>query len=102
MNAPQNKGRRRFLIATGVVGGGLAVGSWWFYRERNLMPAPDALFANEGEAILNAWLKIDVDGRVIVQVPRQEMGQGIATALPMLVAEELDVDFADFSVEVGS
>ena len=99
MNAPQNKGRRRFLIATGVVGGGLAVGSWWFYRERNLMPAPDALFANEGEAILNAWLKIDVDGRVIVQVPRQEMGQGIATALPMLVAEELDVDFADVSFE---
>ena len=99
MNAPKNKSRRRFLIATGVVGGGLAVGSWWFYRERNLMPAPTTLAANQGESILNAWIKIDTDGRVIVQVPRQEMGQGIATALPMLVAEELEVDFSNVGFE---
>ena len=99
MNAPTNKGRRRFLIATGVVGGGLAVGSWWFYRERNLMSVPDALTAEPGETILNAWVKIDDTGNVIVQVPRQEMGQGIATALPMLVAEELDINFEDVAFE---
>lgn len=94
-----NTGRRRFLIATGAVGVGLTVGSWWFYRKRNLLIAPDGLKAGENEAIFNAWIKIDSDGHIIVQVPRQEMGQGVATALPMLVAEELNVDFSDVKFE---
>lgn len=99
MSAPANKGRRRFLIAAGALGGGLAVGGWWFYRPRNLLPAPDSLTAAAGESIFNAWIKIDETGRVLVQVPRQEMGQGITTSLPMLVAEELDVDFASVTFE---
>ncbi|MGR8919543.1 MAG: molybdopterin cofactor-binding domain-containing protein [Gammaproteobacteria bacterium] len=99
MSAPVSKGRRRFLIAAGAAGGGLAVGSWWFYRKRDLLPAPDSLVAGENEAIFNAWIKIDTGGRVVVQVPRQEMGQGITTALPMLVAEELDVDLAAVAFE---
>jgi isoquinoline 1-oxidoreductase beta subunit len=99
MNAPANKGRRRFLIAAGAVGGGLAVGSWWFYRKRDMLAAPDTLTADAGESIFNAWLKITAEGRIVVQVPRQEMGQGVLTSLPMLVAEELDVDFADVDFE---
>lgn len=99
MNAPVSKGRRRFLIATTAVAGGMAIGSWWLYRKRNMLPAPDSLTANPGESIFNAWIKINTDGRVVVQVPRQEMGQGISTALPMLVAEELEVDFADVDFE---
>lgn len=99
MNAPVNKGRRRFLIAAGVAGGGLAIGSWWVYRKRNMLLAPDTLTAEAGESIFNAWIKITEQGRVVVQVPRQEMGQGIVTALPMLVAEELDVDFVDVDFE---
>ena len=99
MNAPVNKGRRRFMLAAGAVGSGLVVGSWWFYRKRNMLLVPDSLVAGEGEAIFNAWLKIATDGRIIVQVPRQEMGQGISTALPMLVAEELGCDFNDIDFE---
>lgn len=99
MSVTVNKGRRRFLIATGAVTGALVVGSWWVYRKRDMLSAPDSLTAAPGEAIFNAWLKIGVDGRIVVQVPRQEMGQGVTTALPMLVAEELDADFADVTFE---
>lgn len=99
MSTAHNKGRRRFLIATGALGGALVVGSWWVYRKRDLLTAPAELTAGPGESIFNAWLKIDSYGRIIVQVPRQEMGQGITTALPMLVAEELDANFADVTFE---
>ena len=99
MSTAVNKGRRRFLIATGAVSGALVVGSWWVYRKRDMLTAPDSLTAGPGEAIFNAWLKIAADGRIVVQVPRQEMGQGITTALPMLVAEELDANFADVTFE---
>ncbi|MGE0487216.1 MAG: molybdopterin cofactor-binding domain-containing protein [Gammaproteobacteria bacterium] len=94
-----NRGRRRFLVATAAVGGGLAIGIGWFYRERDVLEAPPALSTVDGEHIFNAWLKIGTDGRIVVQVPRQEMGQGVSTALPMLVAEELDADFADVHFE---
>ena len=48
---------------------------------------------------MNAWLKIAQDGRVIVAAPRAEMGQGVHTALAMLVAEELDADWARVEVQ---
>ena len=94
-----NKGRRRFLIATGALAGGLAVGSWWFYRKRDVLTAPDSLTASAGETLMNAWIKIHSDGTIIVEVPRQEMGQGITTSLPMLVAEELNVDLHQVTFE---
>jgi isoquinoline 1-oxidoreductase beta subunit len=89
--APKSKGRRRFLIAAGVVSGAFAIGAWVFYRERDRLAPPDALQADD-EALLTGWIRIATDGRVIVQVPRQEMGQGVTTALPLLVAEEMDAD----------
>lgn len=96
---PHNKWRRRFLITAGVLGGAMAVGLWRLYRERDRITPPAGLQAREGEAILTAWIKITSDGRVTVEVPRQEMGQGILTSLPMLVAEELDADFAQVRFE---
>ncbi len=89
---PRNKWRRRFLITAGIAGGVLVIGTWHFYRERDHLSPPDGLKSSAGQAVLTAWIKIGTDGTVIVQVPRQEMGQGVTTALPMLVAEELDAD----------
>jgi isoquinoline 1-oxidoreductase beta subunit len=97
--APKRKGRRRFLIVAGVAGGTLAIGAWAFYRDRDRLSPPDALKANAGQAVLTGWIKIATDGTVTVQVPRQEMGQGITTALPLLVAEELDADPASVRFE---
>ena len=96
---PANKWRRRFLITATVAGGALAIGAWRFYRERDRLFPPPGLIPGPGEAILTGWIRIGTDGRIVVQVPRQEMGQGITTALPMLVAEEMDADLAQVYFE---
>ncbi|MEH6545630.1 MAG: xanthine dehydrogenase family protein molybdopterin-binding subunit [Sneathiella sp.] len=89
--------RRKFLVAGALVGGGLAIG----YGIKTDDPDNAALSAStsEGEIVLNAWIKIDTKGIVTVAIPRSEMGQGIYTALAMLVAEELDADFETIQVE---
>jgi isoquinoline 1-oxidoreductase beta subunit len=47
----------------------------------------------------NAWVKVGADNQVTILVARSEMGQGVATSMPMLVAEELDVDINKVKVE---
>lgn len=85
--------RRGFLISGAAIGGGLVLGfSLW-------PDAPLKLTANEGEVILNGWVKIDRDGIVHVVVPQAEMGQGITTGLSMALAEELDADFDNVRFE---
>jgi len=96
---PRSKWRRRFLVTAGIAGGALAIGAWRFYRRRDRLTAPEGLEPGPNHAVLTGWIKIGTDGSVIVQVPRQEMGQGITTALPMLVAEELDADPANVRFE---
>ena len=91
---PKSTGRRVFLIGAAVVGGGLAVGIGYLANQlaenRRFMLPP-----KEGEASFGAWLTIDKAGLVTVAVPNQEMGQGVMTTIPMLVAEELDADPAN-------
>ena len=53
----------------------------------------------EGETVFNAFLKIGRDGRVIVAVPQAELGQGVWTSLPQILADELGADWRTVSVE---
>jgi isoquinoline 1-oxidoreductase beta subunit len=96
---PRNKWRRRLLITAGVVGGVFAVGAWRLYRKRDRLTPPQGMKRGAQDAVLTGWIRIMSDGSVVVQVPRQEMGQGVTTALPMLVAEELDADPAQMRFE---
>ena len=48
---------------------------------------------------LQAWLKIDASGKVTLAYSKSEMGQGVSTSLPMILAEELDIDWKDVRVE---
>jgi isoquinoline 1-oxidoreductase beta subunit len=85
--------RRTLLIGGGSTAGLLVAWTLWprDYRP-NLRPAP-------GETLFNAYLKIGVDGRVIVAVPQAEMGQGVYTSLPQILADELGADWRTVAVE---
>ncbi len=88
--APVKPSRRHFLLAALGVTGALTIG-WGILPPRQRLTASHPLPVIEGEIALNGWIKIGRDGIVTVAMPRSEMGQGVHTALPMLVAEELDV-----------
>lgn len=81
-----------------LVGGGAAVGLVlaWELWPRDYRPN---LAAAPGETVLNAFLKIDTAGRVTVVVPQAELGQGIWTALPQALADELGADWRQVAVE---
>lgn len=49
-------------------------------------------------AVLNAWVSIAADGRITLVTPDAEMGQGVYTALPMILAEDMEAEFADVRV----
>lgn len=90
--------RRAFLTTTGVVGGGLLV-AFQFPAVREMV---SGLGTPSGPAFEpNAWLAVRPDGTVRILVDEMEMGQGVITAMPMIVAEELDVDWESVEVEYG-
>src|SRR6201999_282986 len=89
--------RRSFLLrASALAGGGLLVGLYVDPKKamaqgRGGPPPPP--FAP------NAYVKIAPDGSVTIMAKNPEVGQGIKTMLPMLIAEELDVDWKDVKIE---
>lgn len=89
--------RRNFLKAGAVAGGGLLLGL-------NLPVGGRMARAEEGategaDFAPNAWIRITADDQVTVLVDRSEMGQGVMTALPMLIAEELEADWDRIATE---
>lgn len=86
--------RRNFLLAGAALGGTavVATAAGTGYLATIDMDGPDG-FVDGDRAVLNAFIAIHGDGRVVIQAPRTEMGQGIHTGLAMLVAEELDIPF---------
>lgn len=87
--------RRGFLLGVLAGASGLAVGcSALSDIARVGAPVPADADPDGGGAIrMNAWVRIGADGAVTVSLQRAEMGQGVATILPLLVAEELDCDW---------
>jgi isoquinoline 1-oxidoreductase beta subunit len=90
--------RRTWILSAAGVAGALVVG-WGFMPPRSRKGSPASFPAHDGELALNGWIKIAVDGGVVLAMPRSEMGQGVHTALPMLVAEELDVPLERIRIE---
>jgi len=82
--------RRAFLKASALVGGGLLLD---FH-----VPNARAAASAAGEA-LNAYIKIMPDGFVTIMAKNPEIGQGVKTMLPMLIAEELDVEWQNVRIE---
>ncbi|HMO77077.1 MAG TPA: molybdopterin-dependent oxidoreductase [Sphingopyxis sp.] len=87
---------RRSLLVGATAAGGLAVA--WTLWPRDYRPN---LTASEREHVFNAFLKIGEDGHVSVVVPQCEMGQGVTTLLPQIIADELGADWRTVAVETA-
>jgi isoquinoline 1-oxidoreductase beta subunit len=86
--------RREFLKTTAVVGGGLTLGVF--------LPAQlDQAVAAGTLHTPNAWVHIADDNTITLLSARSEMGQGVYTSMPMLIAEELGVDIRKVKVEIA-
>jgi isoquinoline 1-oxidoreductase subunit beta len=91
--------RRMFLKATAIAGGGLLLHSVIEPLARAGMAEAAAGTAGDGAAALNAYIRITPDGIVTIMSKNPEIGQGIKTMLPMVIAEELDVDWRNVRIE---
>lgn len=90
--------RRTWLLSALGATGALVVG-WGVLPARSRLGSPELMLKTEGDVALNGWIKITAYGSVVLAMPRSEMGQGIHTALAMLVAEELDVPLSRVRLE---
>jgi len=104
MTTNHTMSRRQFLITTTTVGSAFVLG---FH-----LPLRQAEAANiagkpwtpplEGGHEVNAWLIIGNDDSVLIRVAQSEMGEGVFTSMPMLVAEELECDWTKVRAEYAS
>src|SRR3712207_2475320 len=88
--------RRSFLRVTALAGGGIALAA---YLEPAEAIAAWAAPKSPTAFTPNAYIRITADGVITIVAKNPEIGQGVKTMLPMLIAEELDVDWKDVKVE---
>jgi isoquinoline 1-oxidoreductase subunit beta len=82
--------RRSFLVSSGGVGVAVAFGS---------LPAMAFAGTGAGGFEASAWITVGTDGMVTIMAPASEMGQGVMTTLPLMIAEEFDVDWHKVRIE---
>lgn len=90
-------GRRSFIKTTALAGGGLMIGFSWL---ASCKPSPEQIKNMPKEWFnINGFLKIGENGLVTIMSPNPEIGQNVKTSMPMIIAEELDIDWKDVIVE---
>ena len=93
MTAPVNVPRRSFLQVVALVGGGLMLGAYTREAEAQV---------NAGAAdpfVPNAFIRITPDGKITIIAKNPEEGQGVKQSLPMIICEELDVEWSQVTIE---
>ncbi|MCK5440490.1 MAG: xanthine dehydrogenase family protein molybdopterin-binding subunit [Maribacter sp.] len=97
---PSNFSRRAFLRTSSIAGGGMLIGFNLFTACKPKAEMPiDISQLNYND--FNAFIKISDDGMVTIFAPNPEIGQGVKTSMPMLIAEELDVPWEHVNVVQG-
>jgi isoquinoline 1-oxidoreductase subunit beta len=91
--------RRRFLKIVALAGGGLILGFSLKAEKAEGVPSPEDASDQSPEFKPNAWIRIQGDGRIFLSLARSEMGQGVMTTLPTLLAEELEVGLDQIEIE---
>lgn len=97
MQVKTKMGRRSFLKSSAVAGSGLVLGFSWLAGCQPGAMDPEDL--PEEWFAINAYLKIGSNGLVTIVSPNPEGGQNVKTSMPMIVADELDVDWNQVIVE---
>lgn len=96
--------RRHFIFTTATAAGGLLIGigapQLALGATVGTEPGNDANTHNPNE--IDAWIAIDPDDSILIRYQRSEMGQGSMTALPMIIAEELQCDWSKVRIEYAS
>ncbi|GAB3717032.1 xanthine dehydrogenase family protein molybdopterin-binding subunit [Spirosoma flavus] len=98
MSTFENSSRRSFLKVAAAAGGGLLLGFNWSDSEAAMSTASGVVSSTAG-VDFNSFLSIDPQGVITILSPNPEVGQGIKTAFPIIVAEELDADWTKVVVE---
>ena len=93
MTASPGVSRRDFLKVSGGAGAGLVLSFYLPASARASMPVTVGAFEPNG------WIRIGIDDRITFFVSESEMGQGVMTSLPMILAEELEADWTKVSAE---
>jgi isoquinoline 1-oxidoreductase beta subunit len=91
--------RREFLKISGALGGGLLISVHLGACKQDTPPKESATSTAVAEFEPNVWITLSPDDSVTIRVGSSEMGQGVMTALPMLIAEELDADWNKVKAE---
>jgi isoquinoline 1-oxidoreductase subunit beta len=98
MSALTNTLDRRKFLKTGVAGAaGLVIG--FYLPSRKEVLAASRVDGDATPAVMNAWIQVSPDNNITILVNKSEMGQGVMTSLPMLVAEELECDWKQIRTE---
>ena len=87
--------RRNFLKVSALSGGGMLLSFSFLNHASEAKPLEDSVFTP------NVYIKINADGTIVLMSPNPEIGQGVKTSLPMIIAEELCVDWKKIKVELA-
>ncbi len=98
---PEQPERRDFLKQSALLGGGLALATVWDSEAGAQTAIAKAEQAGKAEFKPNAFIHIAENGRVTLVSKQPEIGQGIKTSLPMVIAEELEVNWKDVTIVQG-
>jgi isoquinoline 1-oxidoreductase beta subunit len=86
--------RRSFLRTSALAGGGIIIGFNWACSPAEAVKSPASAWFD-----INAYLTIADNGEITIMSPNPEIGQNVKTSMPMIVAEELDVDWKNVIVK---
>lgn len=91
--------RRSFMKVSAAAGGGMLIGFSWFAGCTPVSKPEAALEIPKEWFDINGYIKIGDTGMVTIYSPNPEIGQNVMTSMPMIVAEELDVEWKNVIVE---
>lgn len=97
MNTTLRVDRRGFLRVSALAGGGMLLSTWFDFGDS----AAAAESVGLADFTPNAYIRIAPDGIVTIIAKNPELGQGVKTMLPMIIADELDVDWKNVRIEQG-